>query len=138
MIMLMILLRPAPLILSILSVDCVLSLSPLELRSTVDILLPAGILQLLVINAKSICFSTRAKRCRINLCKRHRFAIAISKYHLLVNSSLRLDFLLYDVASILRLDVEATCWYLATAGLKTSADSSARRRFISFTSLLIC
>ncbi|KZV44607.1 hypothetical protein F511_41899 [Dorcoceras hygrometricum] len=67
------------------------------------------------------CFSlrldslAREKRCRINLCKRHRFAIAISKYHLLVNSSLRLDFLLYDVASLLRLDVQATCWYLATA-----------------------
>ncbi|KZV14145.1 pentatricopeptide repeat-containing protein mitochondrial [Dorcoceras hygrometricum] len=96
----------------------------------------------------------RAKRCRINLCKRHHFAIAISKYHLLVNSSLRLDFLLYDVASLLRLDVQATCWYLATAGLKPSAnydgvtddvinakpsaDSLARRRFISFTFLLIC
>ncbi|KZV29070.1 hypothetical protein F511_16385 [Dorcoceras hygrometricum] len=81
----------------------------------------------LVINTKSIrrIFSARAKRCRINLCKRHRFAIAISKYHLLVNSSLRLD-------------VQATCWYLATAGLKPSADSLARRRFISFTSLLIC
>ncbi|KZV49667.1 hypothetical protein F511_23778 [Dorcoceras hygrometricum] len=35
---------------------------------------------------------------------------------------LRLDFLLYDVASLLRLDVQATCWYLATAGLKPSAD----------------
>ncbi|KZV33284.1 hypothetical protein F511_05407 [Dorcoceras hygrometricum] len=96
----------------------------------------------------------KAKRCRINLCKRHRFAIAISKNYLLVNSSLRLDFLLYDVASLLRLDVQATCWYLATAGLKPSADydditddiingkpsanSLARRRFISFTSLLIC
>ncbi|KZV53139.1 hypothetical protein F511_16474 [Dorcoceras hygrometricum] len=109
----------------------------------------------LVINAKSICriFSARAKRCRINLCKRHRFAIAISKYHLLVNSSLRLDLLLYDVASFLRLDVQATCWYLATAGLKPSADcddvtddvinakpsadSSARRRFIFFTSLYL-
>ncbi|KZV22972.1 hypothetical protein F511_30653 [Dorcoceras hygrometricum] len=95
-----------------------------------------------------------AKRCRINLCKRHRFAIAIFKYHLLANSSLRLDFLLYDVASLLRLDVQATCWYLATAGLqpsadyddvtddvinaKPSADSLARRRFISFTTLLIC
>ncbi|KZV15558.1 hypothetical protein F511_16628 [Dorcoceras hygrometricum] len=60
----------------------------------------------------------------------------------------------YDVASLLRLDVQATCWFLATAGLKPSADyddvtdgvinakpsadSSARRRFISFTSLLIC
>ncbi|KZV40627.1 dentin sialophosphoprotein-like [Dorcoceras hygrometricum] len=98
--------------------------------------------------------NARAKRCRINLCKRYRFAIAISKYHLLVNSSLRLDFLLYDVASFLRLDVQATCWYLATAGLKPSADYDdvtddvinakpsadylARRRFISFTSLLIC
>ncbi|KZV52334.1 hypothetical protein F511_37706 [Dorcoceras hygrometricum] len=51
----------------------------------------------------------KAKRCRINLCKRHRFAIAISKYQLLVNISLRLDFLLYDVASLLRLDVQATC-----------------------------
>ncbi|KZV29435.1 hypothetical protein F511_15880 [Dorcoceras hygrometricum] len=30
--------------------------------------------------------------------------------YLLVNSSLRLDFLLYDVASLLRLDVQATCW----------------------------
>ncbi|KZV16907.1 RNA-dependent RNA polymerase 6-like [Dorcoceras hygrometricum] len=98
--------------------------------------------------------SARAKRCRINLCKRHRFAIAISKYYLLVNSSLRLDFLLYDVASLLRLDVQATCWFLATVGLKPSvdyddvtddvinakpsADYLARRRFISFTSLLIC
>ncbi|KZV54017.1 hypothetical protein F511_37530 [Dorcoceras hygrometricum] len=36
--------------------------------------------------------------------------------------SLRLDFLLYDVASLLRLDVQATCWYLATAGLKPSAE----------------
>ncbi|KZV30878.1 hypothetical protein F511_10812 [Dorcoceras hygrometricum] len=35
--------------------------------------------------------SAKAKRCRINLFKRHRFAIANSKYHLLVNSSLRLD-----------------------------------------------
>ncbi|KZV07003.1 hypothetical protein F511_45515 [Dorcoceras hygrometricum] len=94
------------------------------------------------------------KRCRINLCKRHRFAIAISKYHLLVNSSLLLDFLLYGVASLLRLDVQVTCLYLETAGLKPSAvydyvtddfinakpsaDSLARRRFISFTSLLIC
>ncbi|KZV52719.1 hypothetical protein F511_34133 [Dorcoceras hygrometricum] len=68
--------------------------------------------------------------------------------------SLRLDFLLYDVASLMRLDVQATCWYLATAGLKPSADyddvtddvinakpsadSLARRRFISFTSLLVC
>ncbi|KZV26636.1 pentatricopeptide repeat-containing protein mitochondrial [Dorcoceras hygrometricum] len=98
--------------------------------------------------------SSQAKRCRINLCKRYRFAIAISKNYLLVNSSLRLDFLLYVVASFLRLDVQATCWYLATAGLKPSvdyddvtddvinakpsADSLARRRFISFTSLLIC
>ncbi|KZV58529.1 hypothetical protein F511_19469 [Dorcoceras hygrometricum] len=65
---------------------------------------------------------------------------------------LRLDFLLYDVASLLRLDVHLLV--LATAGLKPSADyddvtddvinakpsadSSARRRFISFTSLLIC
>ncbi|KZV42078.1 hypothetical protein F511_18424 [Dorcoceras hygrometricum] len=64
----------------------------------------------------------RAKRCHINLCKQHRFAIAISKYHLLVNSSLQLDFLPYDVASLLRLDVQATCWYRATAGLKPSAD----------------
>ncbi|KZV29061.1 hypothetical protein F511_43311 [Dorcoceras hygrometricum] len=64
--------------------------------------------------------------------------------------SLQLDFLLYDVASLLRLDIQAICWYLATAGLKPSAeyddvtndvinakpsaDSSARRRFISFTS----
>ncbi|KZV22796.1 hypothetical protein F511_24843 [Dorcoceras hygrometricum] len=64
----------------------------------------------------------KAKRCRINLCKRHRFAIAISKNYLLVNSSLRLDFLLYDVVSLLRLDVQATCRYLATAGLKPSAD----------------
>ncbi|KZV30754.1 hypothetical protein F511_03732 [Dorcoceras hygrometricum] len=71
-----------------------------------------------------------------------------------MNCILRLDFLLYDVASLLHLDVQATCWYLATAGLKPfadyddvtddvidakpSADSSARRRFISFTSLLIC
>ncbi|KZV21858.1 pentatricopeptide repeat-containing protein mitochondrial [Dorcoceras hygrometricum] len=69
-----------------------------------------------------VWLSSWAKRCRINLCKRHRFAIAISKYHLLVNSSLRLDFLLYDVTSLLRLDVQATCWYLATAGLKPSAD----------------
>ncbi|KZV20846.1 hypothetical protein F511_41016 [Dorcoceras hygrometricum] len=68
--------------------------------------------------------------------------------------SLRLDFLLYVVASLLRLDVQVTCWYLETAGLKPSADyddviddfinakpsaeSLARRRFISFTSLLIC
>ncbi|KZV31616.1 hypothetical protein F511_36057 [Dorcoceras hygrometricum] len=28
--------------------------------------------------------STKAKRCRINLFKRHRFAIANSKYHLLL------------------------------------------------------
>ncbi|KZV55333.1 F-box family protein [Dorcoceras hygrometricum] len=35
--------------------------------------------------------SVKAKHCRINLFKRHRFAIANSKYHLLVNSSLRLD-----------------------------------------------
>ncbi|KZV49956.1 hypothetical protein F511_04264 [Dorcoceras hygrometricum] len=65
--------------------------------------------------------------------------------------SLRPDFLLYDVASLLRLDVQATCWYLATAGLtpsadcddvtddvinaKPSADSSARRRFIFCASL---
>ncbi|KZT75238.1 hypothetical protein F511_47737 [Dorcoceras hygrometricum] len=41
---------------------------------------------------------------------------------MLMNSSLRLDFLLYDVASLLRLDVQATCWYLATAGLKPFAD----------------
>ncbi|KZV14163.1 hypothetical protein F511_44286 [Dorcoceras hygrometricum] len=34
---------------------------------------------------------TKAKRCRIHLSKRHRFAIANFKYHLLVNSSLRLD-----------------------------------------------
>ncbi|KZV24672.1 hypothetical protein F511_36356 [Dorcoceras hygrometricum] len=42
------------------------------------------------INAKSSCgiFSARAKCCRINLCKRHRFAIAISKCYLLMNSSL--------------------------------------------------
>ncbi|KZV52231.1 hypothetical protein F511_39667 [Dorcoceras hygrometricum] len=40
---------------------------------------------------------TKAKRCRINLSKRHRFAIANSRYHLLVNSSLRLDFFLYNV-----------------------------------------
>ncbi|KZV30305.1 hypothetical protein F511_21313 [Dorcoceras hygrometricum] len=45
--------------------------------------------------------SVKAKRCRIHLFKRHRFAIAISKYHLLVNSSLRLDFFLYNVASSL-------------------------------------
>ncbi|KZV41476.1 hypothetical protein F511_33182 [Dorcoceras hygrometricum] len=32
--------------------------------------------------------SARAKRCRINLCKRHRFAIATSKCYLLMNSSL--------------------------------------------------
>ncbi|KZV23043.1 hypothetical protein F511_25057 [Dorcoceras hygrometricum] len=66
------------------------------------------------------------------------------------NAVLETDFLLYDVASLLRLDVQATCWYLATAGLKPSvdyddvtddvinakpsADSLARRRFISFTS----
>ncbi|KZV06694.1 Bipolar kinesin KRP-130 [Dorcoceras hygrometricum] len=30
---------------------------------------------------------TKAKRCRINLFKRHRFAIANSKFRLLVNSS---------------------------------------------------
>ncbi|KZV53983.1 hypothetical protein F511_41765 [Dorcoceras hygrometricum] len=42
--------------------------------------------------------SVKAKRCRIHLFKRHRFAIANFKYHLLVNSSLRLDFFLYDVA----------------------------------------
>ncbi|KZV27280.1 hypothetical protein F511_17676 [Dorcoceras hygrometricum] len=40
-------------------------------------------------------------RFRFNLSKRHRFAIANSKYHLLVNSILRLDFFLYDVASSL-------------------------------------
>ncbi|KZV26449.1 Copia-like retrotransposable element [Dorcoceras hygrometricum] len=43
-----------------------------------------------------------------------------------LHSSLRLDFLLYDVASLLRLDVQATCWYLETAGLKPSADYSTR------------
>ncbi|KZV55232.1 hypothetical protein F511_29562 [Dorcoceras hygrometricum] len=37
--------------------------------------------------------SAKAKRCRINLFKRHRFAIAIFKYQLLVNSSLRLNVL---------------------------------------------
>ncbi|KZV18345.1 hypothetical protein F511_10714 [Dorcoceras hygrometricum] len=31
--------------------------------------------------------SAKAKRCRIYLSKRHRFAIANPKYHLLVNSS---------------------------------------------------
>ncbi|KZV22290.1 hypothetical protein F511_33197 [Dorcoceras hygrometricum] len=45
--------------------------------------------------------SVKAKRCRIHLFKRHRFAIANFEYHLLVNSSLRLDFFLYDVASSL-------------------------------------
>ncbi|KZV50057.1 hypothetical protein F511_34369 [Dorcoceras hygrometricum] len=41
----------------------------------------------------------KAKRCRIHLSKRHRFAIANFKYHLLTNSSLRLDFFFqYDVA----------------------------------------
>ncbi|KZV40503.1 pentatricopeptide repeat-containing protein mitochondrial [Dorcoceras hygrometricum] len=106
---------------------------------------------LLRLDVQATCWYLATAGLNINLCKRHRFAIAISKYHLLVNSSLRLDFLLYDVASLLRLDVQATCWYLATAGLKPSAeyddvtddvinakpsaDSSARRRFISFSSL---
>ncbi|KZV14721.1 transcription factor CYCLOIDEA [Dorcoceras hygrometricum] len=36
-------------------------------------------------------FIAKTKCCRINLFKRHRFAIAISKYRLLVNSCLRLD-----------------------------------------------
>ncbi|KZV54222.1 pentatricopeptide repeat-containing protein [Dorcoceras hygrometricum] len=47
--------------------------------------------------------SAKAKRCRINLSKRHRFAIANSNYHLLVNSSLRLNFFLYVVALSLAL-----------------------------------
>ncbi|KZV52856.1 hypothetical protein F511_35167 [Dorcoceras hygrometricum] len=48
--------------------------------------------------------SAKAKRCRINLSKRHRFAIVNSKYHLLVNSRLRLDFFfLYVVALSLAL-----------------------------------
>ncbi|KZV30148.1 putative folate-biopterin transporter 4-like [Dorcoceras hygrometricum] len=95
-------------------------------------MLPAGILRLLDLQRKEHLLNRESKTL----------------------SSLRLDFLLYDVASLLRLDVQATCWYLATAGLKPSteyddvtndvinakpsADSSARRRFISFTSLLIC
>ncbi|KZV15810.1 hypothetical protein F511_30400 [Dorcoceras hygrometricum] len=63
--------------------------------------------------------SAKAKRCRINLSKRHRFAIANSKYHLLVNSSVRLDFFLYDVASSLASGSSIDC---ALAELSSSVD----------------
>ncbi|KZV24075.1 hypothetical protein F511_26941 [Dorcoceras hygrometricum] len=57
----------------------------------------AGIILLRVVPAGSVIATHRlnlianAKRCRINLFKQHRFAIANFKYHLLVNRSLRLD-----------------------------------------------
>ncbi|KZV17561.1 hypothetical protein F511_37140 [Dorcoceras hygrometricum] len=72
--------------------------------------------------------SAKAKRCRINLCKQHRYPIAISKYHLLVNISLLLDFLLYDVASLSGCNSS----YLLILAIQL------RRHFILFTSLLIC
>ncbi|KZV42023.1 ly 5'-AMP-activated protein kinase beta-1 subunit-related [Dorcoceras hygrometricum] len=88
--------KSQPLILSILSVDCVLSLSPFELRSAVDIQLFA-----------------RAKRCRINLCKRHRFV-----YRYLQIASAEYDDVTDDVINA-----------------NPSADSPARHRFIFFASL---
>ncbi|KZV43136.1 hypothetical protein F511_07951 [Dorcoceras hygrometricum] len=53
----------------------------------------------------------------------------------LSSCSLRLDFLLYDVASLLRLDVQVTCWYLATSGLKPSADYDDTQRASAESSL---
>ncbi|KZV30520.1 hypothetical protein F511_16908 [Dorcoceras hygrometricum] len=43
--------------------------------------------RLIEYNAVALDWIAKAKRCRINLSKRHRFAIANSKYHLLVNCS---------------------------------------------------
>ncbi|KZV25124.1 hypothetical protein F511_27439 [Dorcoceras hygrometricum] len=77
-----------------------LSSSPFELSSAVDIQLSSSTYWFLA-QDHLLNHSVKAKCCRIHLFKRLRFAIAISKYHLLMNSRLRLDFFLYDVASSL-------------------------------------
>ncbi|KZV14485.1 hypothetical protein F511_42952 [Dorcoceras hygrometricum] len=96
-------------------------------------------------NAEALVWIARAKRCRINLCKRHRFAIDISKYYLLMNSSLRL--IIFSTTSLLlasgcKLPADSCDCSLKPSAeyddvtddvinTNPSADSPARRRIIS-------